>query len=189
VQYVTDFADQAVVVPIVLAVALTLVFQGSPRGAVAWLSVTCATFSAILMLKLACLVFVPVPDQAELGSPSGHVAAATFVAGGLAAVLSGRRVASLIIGVLAAAAIGVSRIALGDHTFPEVLVGAVVGLAGAGMLIWLGGPPPAPRPRGLMLVVLLVAVVFHGLHMPTETMIRDAAHDVGQSLGVSVPVR
>lgn len=120
-RFLTDFADQAVVLPLVLAVGITLLIGGWRRGAAAWLVVAVATLGAMLMLKLLGIACGPV----HLRTPSGHTAAAAMVAGSLAALLLPRyRCAGAGLGALAAAVlIGALRIIAGVHTLPEVLMG------------------------------------------------------------------
>jgi membrane-associated phospholipid phosphatase len=139
----------------------------------------------MLLLKvifIACPVSVGASD---LRTPSGHVAAATIVAGGLAALLLRRRQPALLVAVLAAVVIGISRLALGAHSTPEVMVGAAVGLAGALVLISLAGAPPGDLDaRRVAIVATVVALVFHGLHFPAEAHIRSTAWRLSQVLGV-----
>jgi hydrogenase/urease accessory protein HupE len=111
----------------------------------------------------------------DVHSPSGHVAAATVVAGGLAAMLSRRRATILPAALLAAVVIGVSRLVLGMHSLPEVVVGALIGLTGAAALLRFAGTPPRLRTAPLIAVVVVVAALFHGLHLPAEAAIRHTA--------------
>ncbi len=173
--FITNFADQAVILPLVLAVTVALAAQGWRRGAVVWLAVVGATFALVLLLKLVCLACAPVDGLAKLRSPSGHVAAATVVAGGLAALLTRRRFSVFPVAVLAAVVIGVSRLVLDMHSLPEVAVGAAVGLVGATALVSIAGPPPTLKPGKLLALVVVVVAVFHGLHLPAEAAIRHAA--------------
>ncbi|MDQ2764343.1 MAG: PA-phosphatase, partial [Pseudomonadota bacterium] len=108
-RYLTDFADQAVILPLVLATAVGLAVQGWRRGALVWLIVVAAVFMTMLSLKLMFLACTPLFEPLDVHSPSGHVAAATVVAGGLAAMLSRRRASILPAALLAAIVIGVSR--------------------------------------------------------------------------------
>lgn len=186
-RFLTDFADQAVILPLVLAVAVALAVQGWRRGAVVWLAVVAATFAATLGLKLAFLACSPLFGPMDVRSPSGHVAAATVVAGGLAVMLTRRRASIVPVAVLAAVVIGVSRLLLGAHSLPEVVVGAAVGLAGAGALLRLAGPPPALRTAPLALTVLAIAVLFHGLHLPAEAAIRHTAWRAAQFIPACRP--
>jgi membrane-associated phospholipid phosphatase len=180
VRYLTDFADQAVILPLVLATAIALAVQGWRRGALVWLLVVAATFAATLAMKLMFLACSPLFGPMDVHSPSGHVAAATVVAGGLAAMLSRRRASILPVAVLAAIVIGISRLVLGMHSVPEVVLGALVGLAGAVALLRFAGPPPRLRVAPLVAIVVVVATLFHGLHLPAEAAIRHTAFRVAQ---------
>jgi membrane-associated phospholipid phosphatase len=185
--FLTNFADQAVMLPVVLAIAIVLALQGWRRGALVWLGVVCVTFGLMLFLKLAFLACSPLLGPIDVHSPSGHVAAATVVAGGLAALLTRRRATILPIAALAAVLIGVSRVVLGMHSLPEVVLGALVGLGGAAALLTLAGPPPNLRPARLFAVVVIVAALFHGMHLPAEAAIRHTAFRAARMLSVSQP--
>lgn len=174
-RYLTDFADQAVILPLVLAVAIALAVQGWRRGAVVWLLVVGGTFFATLMGKLTFLSCSPVFGPLDIHSPSGHTAAATVVAGGLAVMLTRRQASILPAALIAGAVIGLSRLVLGAHSLPEVCVGAAIGLLGAVTLMRLSGRPPRLQPAPLVGVIALVALLFHGLHLPAEAAIRHTA--------------
>jgi membrane-associated phospholipid phosphatase len=172
----TDFADQAVVLPVALAVAIMLVAMGWRRGAFAWLGVLGGTFGAILVLKLGFLACEPVFVPWDLRTPSGHTGAAAFVAGGLATLLGARALIALAVAAAAAALIGSSRVELGAHSIPEVLIGAAAGITGAGLLARLvNRPPPITRPVTLLAVAVVVAVLVHGTRLPAEQVIRRVA--------------
>jgi len=175
VRFLTDFADQAVILPVVFAVAIALAAQGWRRGAAVWLGTVFATFAVMLALKLVFLACWPLFEPLDIRSPSGHVAAATVVAGGLAALLLRRRATILPVAALAGAVIGLSRLMLGMHSLPEVMLGAAVGLGGAAGLLHFAGPVPRLKPGRLAAIVLLVAMLFHGLHLPAEAAIRHTA--------------
>jgi len=180
VRYLTDFADQAVILPVVLAIAIALAVQGWRRGALIWLIVVGATFSATLTFKLVFLACSPLFGPMDIHSPSGHVAAATVVGGGLAAMIFRQRASILPVALLAAVVIGVSRLVLGMHSFPEVVVGAFIGLAGAVAMLRFAGPPPQLRVAPLIAVIVVVAALFHGLHLPAEAAIRHTAFRAAQ---------
>lgn len=185
--FLTDFADQAVMLPVVVAIAIVLAMQGWRRGAVVWLGVAFVTFSVMLILKLVFIACTPLFSPIDVHSPSGHVAAATVVAGGLAALLTRRRASILPVAMLAAGVIGVSRLVLGMHSLPEVVLGALVGLAGAAALLTLAGPPPVLRPSRVFVVVVIVAALFHGMHLPAEAAIRHTAFRAARLLSVCQP--
>jgi membrane-associated phospholipid phosphatase len=187
VTFLTDFADQAVILPLAAAVALALLAQGWRRGALVWVLAVAATLGTMLTLKLFFQACSPSLGLFDLRTPSGHTAAAAVVAGGLAGLLLRRRGAALPLAVAIAAPIGLTRLLLGAHTLPEVVVGSLVGLAGAAALLRFAGPPPAGfNVRRVALVAVLVLVVLHGLHMPAEAHIRDGAAFLSRYFGVCV---
>jgi len=185
VHFLTDFADQAVILPLALAIAVTLLTQRWWRGAAAWLLAVAATLGTMLILKLLFQACSRSLGLLDLQTPSGHVAAAAVVSGGLASMLTGRRGAAAMLAVVVAGVIGMSRLLLGAHSVPEVAVGAAIGLAGAVILPRLAGPPPpgfdVRRPA---LAAVAVVIVFHGLHMPAEAHIRSTASILAAYLGV-----
>jgi membrane-associated phospholipid phosphatase len=174
-RFVTDFADLAVVLPLVVCVAAALAASGWWRGGGAVLAAAVATLSAMLMLKLlflACASGSPRPV-----SPSGHVGAGTVTYGGLAALWLRRRwpiVAAVAVGALPVAGLlAASRLALHVHSLGEVLAGACVGVSGAALMAWLAGPPqPGLRiRRSTMAAVAVVVVLLHGTRVPAEARI------------------
>ena len=177
-KFLTDFADQAVVLPLVLAVALVLVCQGWRRGAGAWLVSIGATFSVMLALKLIFLGCTPVFGAVDLHSPSGHAAAATVLCGGLGAIYRGRHKVVLACAILAGIVIGLTRIGLHEHSGPEVLLGGAIGLAGAMGMVRLAGAPAVLRLRPMVLTATFVMALFHGRHLNAEIAIHEAATNV-----------
>ena len=177
--FLTDFADQAVVLPLVLAVAMVLGLQGWWRGALVWFGAIAGTFAVMLALKLFFMGCSGVFGPYALRSPSGHVAAASVIAGGLVVILGRERALILPIAALATAVIGLTRIGLHVHSWPEVILGGCVGLVGALVLVGCCGPPPSLRLSPLILTAAVVLGLFHGQHLKAEVVIRQAASDAG----------
>lgn len=143
-QALTDFADQAVVLPLIAVVALMLGLLGWRRGALAWLGAVGLSFVSVLALKLVFATCGPALGLPALRSPSGHTAAAAVIAGGIAVVLGLRRQQIAAIAGLAAMLIGTTRVALGLHTPPEVALGGALGILGVlGFAVVAGKPPGA----------------------------------------------
>jgi membrane-associated phospholipid phosphatase len=185
VRFLTDFADQAVILPMVLAIGLALLAQGWRRGAAAWVVAVAATIAAVVTLKVLFLACSATFGTTEIRTPSGHVAAATVVAGGLAGLLLRGRRTALLFAVAAALLIGITRLVLHLHSATEVMIGAGVGLAGTWVLLLLAGdPPPGLHPRRIALIAVAVALIFHGLHLPAEAHIRHTAWRFAQLLAV-----
>jgi membrane-associated phospholipid phosphatase len=181
--FVTDFADQAVALPVAATVLLALLVLGWRRGALAWAFGVGGVLMAMLVLKLvtfACVWRVP---WMGLSSPSGHTATAAVVYGGLLALLVprgfGGTLAAAVAGGAFALVFGLTRLALQVHTVPDVIVGAAVGIAGAVILRRLAGDRPVrlSSPR-LTLAACVVMLLFHGHRLEAETRIRAMALDI-----------
>lgn len=182
-QFVTDFGDQAVLLPLAAGVMLVFVLAGWRRGAVAWAAAVMGTLAAMLVFKLVFLACGHVLPGNQLRSPSGHTAAGAAVYGGLLAVAArlatGHGRWALPCALSAMLVIGASRLALGVHTGLEVAFGGVVGVSGAMAAERFSGvPPPRLRIRRLALVTAVVVALLHGVHMPAEAAIRSAALDL-----------
>jgi membrane-associated phospholipid phosphatase len=177
IDFVTDFADQAVVLPLAAAAAILLAVGGWRRGALAWLLVMTGVLGSLMAMKLvasACGHLLPV---AGFHSPSGHTASAAMVYGGLPAIVlrpfSGRVRWALLLALAAAACIGASRLLLHVHTVAEVLAGGAVGVAGAVVLSWLAGRrPPELGFRQMVIAGSLIIVLLHGFRLPAEAAIQ-----------------
>jgi hypothetical protein len=181
--FLTNFADEAVMLPLAVAVGCTLAALGWRRGAVAWSVAIFGTFAVMTVLKMVSIACGPPLFR----SPSGHTAAAAVVCGGMAVLLGrGRRQVSVLLAAAGAAVmIGLSRLLLHLHTEPEILVGAVIGIAGALCLRRMAGSPPrAVRMRWVGAVALVVILLFHGLHLNAEPRIHRMAFGVAWALQV-----
>jgi membrane-associated phospholipid phosphatase len=173
--FLTDFADQGVILPVILAVGVVLAAYGWWRAAVMWLAVTGGTFAVVLVLKFGFIGCGPVFDHFGVRSPSGHTAAGAILAGGLAALFTRRRWIVFAIATLAAAAIGVSRLALGMHTPADALLGGAIGILGAVVLRHFPRPPATKPPVVALTVAVLLTVLLHGTRLPAEPVIARVA--------------
>ena len=185
VRAVTDLADQAVLLPLALAVAAFLALMGWRRGVLAWAGVTGALLATMLLLKLGFAACGPAPAPGSpwgpLANPSGHTAAAAAILGGAAGLLARdawRRRAAVLGAVVAAAVIGTTRVVLHRHSIADVVAGGAVGVAAATILaLCAGAAPAAPgRRRWLLLPLIVVPLLLHGRHLDAEARIHDAAH-------------
>ena len=190
-QFLTDFADLATVLPIAVCIGLSLAWVSWWRGAAAWSGSILVALLAISALKLHFLACGPTSGF----SPSGHTAAGTAVYGGVAALILrrwlGAPAAWLLAGGSIAALVGYSRIALHVHDLREVLIGACVGLSAVAALLASAGPAPKGlRPRALLSPALLVIIPLHGLRLPAEPLVhRSAAWLAPLICGVSTASR
>lgn len=174
--FLTDFADQAVILPMMVAATLMLAVSGWWRGALAFLVAIGGTFTAVLVMKMGAQACTPVFGPWGVHSPSGHTAAAAVMAGGLTALFTRRIWAIGAMALAGAVIIGLSRLALGVHSRPEVLLGGIAGLAGAMLLTRLAGPGVRERRLSPVIASVAVAVISHGWHLPAEAAIGRASH-------------
>ena len=178
VQWMTDFGDQSVVLPVSCVVLLFLCLSGWRRGAALWLATIVGTLGTMLLLKLGFGACGWEFGTRCLDSPSGHTASATVLYGNLMSILwqRARVPAALVATCLIAAAFAASRLILHDHTIPEVLLGAGIGI-GAALAFWLlVGPVPRALHRGWMTAaILLIIGVMHGNRMPAERQVHSFA--------------
>ena len=174
-QFLTDFADQAVTLPVAVATLLTFVLVRWWRGALAWAGVLAVTLGLVLVFKLLLFACGATPSPYLPRSPSGHVASATVVYGGLAAIILAGRRAALMPAVAIAAVVAATRLGLRVHTYADVIGGGVIGFAGVLALVRFAGPLPR-FPRWLPALLALAAVaLLHGDHLDAEQRIRALA--------------
>ncbi len=183
--FVTDFADQAVILPAAAIVLLVLLAIGWWRGALAWLVVVPATLGVVLAAKMTTMACQDLVPPVGLFSPSGHTASAALVYGGLLALLLGEAARSRLVTALACAAavamvVGYTRLALGVHTVADVVAGGAIGMAGVGALALAAGARPAHRRAwmGLAAAVVCAAMLLHGRHVYAEMHIKQASHQI-----------
>ena len=174
--FVTYFADQAIVLPVTIGVGVAFALAGWRRGALVWTLAMGGTYGLVLALKLsfvACGHLLPVSG---VRSPSGHTATAAAVYGGLLAVVARFFVGdgrwTLPCSIAVAAVIGLSRLELGAHTAPEVLIGGIIGICGAFAAGELAGAPPFALHVWRVGVLTLIALaLLHGSRLPAEAEI------------------
>jgi membrane-associated phospholipid phosphatase len=181
--FLTDFADQAVALPLAATVLIVLLALGWRRGAFAWAGCVGGVLAVMLVLKLITFACIWRAPWLGITSPSGHTATAAVVYGGLLALLVPRGVRGTLVVALAGGAFalvfGLTRLALEVHTVPDVIIGAMVGVTGAMLLRHLAGDRPArlSSPR-IALAACVVMLLFHGHKLEAETRIRYLALDL-----------
>ncbi len=181
--FITDFADQATLLPLVATVAVVLALQRRWRLAGAWVAAIASVLGILLVLKLAdfaCGWRVPLlgPDGFDLNSPSGHTGAATVTFGAIAGLMAARsrlgvRATVVIAAAVAGIVIGITRIMLGAHTMAEVVLAFGIGLIGAGLFAALAGREERPgSPVPVLLASIVVIVCAHGARLQAETVLQ-----------------
>lgn len=194
---VSELADQSVILPLVISIALLLLVLGERKAAMWWTLSIAAALAGTLVAKL---LFIPCGPHFGLAvrSPSGHAAAAVSVYGSLfvlATRLGLSRTVEIAVGCAAlglVTAVGVSRILLHAHNLPEVLMGGTIGLA-APLILRSVNPLLVNDSRArlpwLAAASVLVSVLFMGGHAGAEPRITRFAYFWAQRLQVCQPHR
>ena len=175
-QFLSDLADSAVLLPVTAIIAVTMGVLGQWRWLLAWLAAVGGTLAVMLVLKAGGAVMSDGSDGRPI-SPSGHVASACVVYGGLALLLLRRVVPIWLLGavpVAIACVVGYSRIALMAHSPAEVVMGALVGCAGAAVLTAAAGPGRRAPTWPVVAACACTVLACHGMHLHAEQAI-DAA--------------
>jgi membrane-associated phospholipid phosphatase len=188
--FITDFGDSAVTVPLALLILIFLFAAGERRLALGWVLAIGGCAVVIGALKLVFGACGHELTLVHITSPSGHTAMSTAVYGSLAFLVGarlprGQRRAILIAAAIAIVGIAVSRVAVHDHSRSEVAVGFVVGVAGVAVFRAALRRHAAPTlPLGWILLSggILVAVM-HG----TRWMIEPAVHRLAWDFRLDLP--
>jgi membrane-associated phospholipid phosphatase len=188
--FVTDFGDSAVTVPLAL---LTLAFLAAARRrrlALAWVLAIGGCAAAIGALKLLLGACGSSSAFGEIVSPSGHTAMSTAVYGSLALLIGARmppltRAAIIAGAALAIVGIGLSRVAIHDHTPAEVALGFAIGLSA---VAWFHAAlrrhqAPALPLKWLLLCGMVIVAVTHG----TRWMIEPTVHRLAGDFRFALP--
>jgi membrane-associated phospholipid phosphatase len=175
--FITDFADSGTMIPIAIAVVMLLVAFGEFRKALLWCLIVGAVLSIVVVLKLTFAECTPPSPLAAIHSPSGHTVSAVLIYGGLPALLGLGLLSTLALSLLIGAVIGASRVLLHNHSIPEVIIGAGLGLVGTALLakFWRPAKRHGNHPKLIALAMLALALILHGTHWRTEQVIRHAS--------------
>jgi membrane-associated phospholipid phosphatase len=176
-QFVTDFGDSAVTIPIAVTTFGFLLWIRWRSAAAGWALAIAGCGVAIGLLKLGFQACDRHLLNIEL-NPSGHTAMSTTVYSSLAiligSTMSIRGRLLLVVGTLALlGAIAISRITLEFHNGLDIATGLLVGLT-ATAVFGLGFVPCNVRPFRLGAFVALLGVLvalLHGTQWPIEHIV------------------
>jgi membrane-associated phospholipid phosphatase len=181
--FVTDFGDTAVTLPLAALTIAFLLLSGWKRAALSLAIALAACVIAIGLAKLALESCGTPLLHTEITNPSGHAALSTTVYGSLAVLFAGnvaakRRWIPIAAATLLLIAIALSRVILDAHSLIEVVLGLAIGL-GALVLFYrslAAGPAVAIHGVWLVLASLVVVAVMHGARWPIEDIVRAIVH-------------
>lgn len=188
---VSALGDTALLAPASLAVLIYLLVIMRWVEARAFAAALALGLGASLASKLLFKACGGAIDILDLNSPSGHASFGTLFYGSLALMLAWRRPRpiAILLGlatILVLLAIGVSRPWQGAHSWAEVILGWLIGIAGLTVFVVLRRrvdmPPlsPVPLAVGLALAMLLLS----GRHFSPEYYIDRVARAANTSLEI-----
>ncbi|MDX9690712.1 MAG: phosphatase PAP2 family protein [Alphaproteobacteria bacterium] len=177
--HITNLGDSGFLGMLSVCGAVYLYTVGAHRAALFLLFSLVASAGSIALLKIGFLGCHHVIPYLNIESPSGHAALSVAIYGCLTAIMMShftgwRRWGALIVYLLGVSAISLSRLYVGFHTGPEVLLGAALGAVIAGICFW-GLRKPSPihfKARHLALICLAPLLFLYGVHAPSEMLIR-----------------
>ncbi|NNM73671.1 phosphatase PAP2 family protein [Enterovirga aerilata] len=183
--------DTALLAPVSLALLIYLAalrrWEEARAFAVSLALGLAATLAAKLLFK-ACGGTISAFD---ISSPSGHASFSAVVYGSLAAMVAARRPAWLALTLACAAAllvagIGVSRAALDVHSWPEVVLGWLIGAAAVTVFVALRRRSDRPALSPVPMAIGLAAAIFivDGRHISAEHQIGRIARKLSASLDI-----
>lgn len=181
ISFISDLGDSAILVPLslLLVAALWRYQSWSAAASFVWAAGFCATVMFILKVSfLTC----GSAWQAGILSPSGHTSMSTTVYGALAMVSARqapqwRRPLIVAAGGLLIMVIALSRVMLGMHSPPEVILGLLVGIIALGIFAfrYFQLTPAALNLPLFLSATCVVLLILHGAHLPAEQLIRHLA--------------
>jgi membrane-associated phospholipid phosphatase len=182
-QFLTDFGDQAMILPLAVIIAFAWAASGWRRGTIAWCLVVPGTLGVVLVAKLAVFACAGMLPAWDLNSPSGHTASAAVVYGGVVVLLAPRRwqrVSVWCAPIVIAVVIGITRVGLRQHTIADTIAGGLIGVAGAWLLVRVAGPRPRLSPHAFAVLgaALATAIMFHGTRLNAEYRILEVSRIV-----------
>jgi membrane-associated phospholipid phosphatase len=191
IDFVTNFGDAALLLPMAVMLAAVLWQQQSAVAALAWVRALAVCLGAITALKLTGTTC----GQAWLGagafSPSGHAALSATVYAAMAIIVARHgapawRLPATAGAALTIAAVAGTRVLLHAHSPAEVVTGLAVGGGAAAIFARAYWPLPGGsfRPRRAAVAAALLLVILHGGRLHAEEVIRSIAGELRQETGV-----
>jgi membrane-associated phospholipid phosphatase len=178
----TKLADTTVLMPLAVALAAWLAYEGRWRAAINWLFLFCAGLGIVLISKVAYVGWGIGVASLDFKGFSGHAMRIAAVMPVLCTLLVQSRTKfavnlALLFAVCFSIAIGISRLVLHQHSISEVVTGLLLGGAiGFGFLAL--EQVRMPMPLNAIVIASFIMVMTPGLMAkpaPTERWIEDIA--------------
>ncbi|MBL7236425.1 MAG: phosphatase PAP2 family protein [Komagataeibacter hansenii] len=176
-RFITDFGDEATIIPLFVVTIVLFIVMGRTRNAVIWGSGIFLTFCCIVLSKMLGLLWGQFYGyDGRPFSASGHVASSAAVYGSLINMVIQPRFHSWLLAalppLLVACLIGYTRLVLHAHTPMEVLAGTGIGTTAAVLIARTLPPSPSYLMHWCAFALIPVVLFFHGYVMEAEPVLK-----------------
>jgi len=179
---ITSLGGAGMTLPLAVAIALWLALGYSWRMAAGWLLLLGAAIGVVTVTKLAFLGWGVGVRELDFTGVSGHAMLSTAVypvAFFLMLLPATRaiRLFGVLLGLAAGVAVGLSRVALSAHSPSEAGTGCLTGALAALLFVRIVWNREPGRMSALPVAVsmLMLAVLMHGVHVPTQRWVTHIA--------------
>ncbi|OLL27848.1 phosphoesterase [Burkholderia sp. SRS-W-2-2016] len=179
---ITSLGGAGMTLPLAFAIAIWLAVGYSWRLSACWLALLGSAIGIVTVTKLAFLGWGVGIRELDFTGVSGHAMLSTSVYPvALFLMLLPARPALRLLGVLAGLAagiaVGLSRVVLSAHSPSEAVTGCLVGALAALVFVRIAWNAEPGRLSILPVAVsmLVLAIVMHGVHVPTQRWVTNIA--------------
>ncbi|WP_027213034.1 phosphatase PAP2 family protein [Burkholderia sp. WSM2232] len=179
---ITSLGGAGMTLPLAFAIALWLAVGYTWRMAAGWLLLLGAAIGVVTVTKLAFLGWGVGVRELDFTGVSGHAMLSTAVYPVALFLMLLRthpavRVLGVLLGLAAGMAVGVSRVVLSAHSPSEAVTGCLVGALAALLFVRMAWTAQPERLSVLPVAVslMLLAVLMHGVHVPTQRWVTHIA--------------
>jgi len=179
---ITSLGGAGMTLPLAFAIAIWLAVGYSWRMAAGWLVLLGAAIGVVTVTKLAFLGWGVGVKELDFTGVSGHamLSTAVYPVSLFLLLLPARpavRLIGVLVGLAAGTAVGLSRVVLSAHSPSEAVTGCLVGALAALLFVRMAWDAEPGRLSVLPVTVsmLVLAVLMHGVHVPTQRWVTDIA--------------
>ncbi|HEY4295481.1 MAG TPA: phosphatase PAP2 family protein [Paraburkholderia sp.] len=179
---ITSLGGAGMTLPLAFAIALWLALGYTWRMAAGWLLLLGVAIGVVTVTKLAFLGWGVGVRELDFTGVSGHamLSTAVYPVTLFLMLLPTRpaiRLIGVVLGLAAGVAVGLSRVVLSAHSPSEAVTGCLVGALAALLFVRIAWNAEPGRLAALPVAVsmLVLAVLMHGVHVPTQRWVTHIA--------------
>jgi membrane-associated phospholipid phosphatase len=179
---ITSLGGAGMTLPIAFAIAIWLAVGYSWRMAAGWLVLLGVAITVVTATKLAFLGWGVGIRELDFTGVSGHsmLSTAVYPVALFLLLLPARppvRLAGVVLGLAAGIVVGLSRVVLSAHSPSEAITGCLVGALAALVFVRMAWNAEPGKLAALPVTVsmLVLAVLVHGVHVPTQRWVTHIA--------------